>query len=151
MTEGEEKKKELLAEEKKAEIMRRWYAIVMGTYRDTIVEVKYMIGGFLSGFTYVTVSRTEDGAKVEVEKPSSEEALVAKKLSSEEWIDFLDKLFKDIRVHQWKDHYLDPYIYDGTQWELEFKLASGITFRHDGSIAYPENYSTFKNLMASFL
>ena len=149
MTEKEEKKEteKATAEEKKAEILRRWDAIVMGTYQDTIVEVKYMIGGYLGGFTYVTVSRTEDGAKAEVETPSDEKAPEAKILSAEEWTGFLDTLFKELRVHNWKDHYLNPDIYDGTQWELAFTLASGLTFRHDGSNEYPENFDAFKELM----
>lgn len=57
------------------------------------------------------------------------------------------KLGRYGRIHEWKKRYVDPYVCDGTQWELELKLTRGRHYTIYGSNDFPALY---KDLVRAF-
>ena len=64
--------------------------------------------------------------------------------SEEDWKLFWDTV-DDLNVWKWEKDYFDPYILDGTQWELLIKRKGRRKRRIYGSNKYPENFKVFEN------
>ena len=56
--------------------------------------------------------------------------------------DFASYFKRSNKYGKWKRNYIDPYILDGTQWELEIYFAGDRKpLKISGSNAYPYNFS----------
>ena len=64
---------------------------------------------------------------------------IEKQFSEEETKLLLDN-FEAIHVEYWNYEYVDPFICDGTQWELALRREGSWTFACHGSNEYPENW-----------
>ncbi len=61
--------------------------------------------------------------------------------------DFIAGL-KGIRIGEWKKNYTDPYVSDGTQWELEIYFDNEREpVKISGSNAFPYNFSDLTKLL----
>lgn len=112
-------------------------------YRDIVTSVKFSNSGFGVGFDKVTIEKLPDRIAVHVR--SSVEPFDAEgKLSVKEWKKLLDRLFCKLYVHEWKESYVDPYILDGEQWALEFRLTNKRVRNYHGSNMFPTYWDELK-------
>jgi hypothetical protein len=63
------------------------------------------------------------------------------KPTDEEWAEFLEVVDR-LNVWGWKADYCDPYISDGTQWELSMSKGTS-KIKCDGSNDYPPEFDEF--------
>lgn len=100
-------------------------------------EIYFEIGGFCSGYDkYRIVFR--NGLAQLVRTPWFGEP-IEKHYSPEEAKQFLNT-FEDLHVEYWNSEYNEPYICDGTQWELAVKYEGQRGTVWVGSNAYPNNW-----------
>lgn len=106
-------------------------------------KLEFGIGGFFSGYKHVKIW-TEDGKMLKAYKGNfidlDKEYVV--EVSAEELKRLENKLF-ELKLNGWKKVYVDPYVLDGTQWDLKYKDV-GKRCRHiSGSNDYPDSWNAF--------
>lgn len=114
---------------------------------DRIVSLEFGYGGFTGYDTYnfifwgcnISITHTKHNpymgnlAKFTVDKQ-----------------DFLERL-KEIHIGEWKKHYIDQYICDGTQWKLEVLFNDGTKNYSGGSNKFPFNFDMLENLITGYV
>lgn len=58
-----------------------------------------------------------------------------------DWKELEDYILKDVEVLSWESEYFDPFILDGTQWELKITFENNAFFESGGSNDYPINFN----------
>jgi ADP-ribosylglycohydrolase len=101
-----------------------------------IVEIYFQIGGF-GGYDTYHIVFNEDNALL-ITTPWRE-ALIEKQYSQEETAKLLSA-FNSLNIDYWNSEYIEPYICDGTQWELAVKYKGQRGTVWIGSNAYPHNW-----------
>ena len=110
---------------------------------ENIREARYEYGGFLGGFTYVTLIFGEGEAVKkqvfsrrdgELEEPAfaSKESLISE--------------LKGLYLGEWRASYVNHAILDGFQWSLRLTFADGGEEVFEGSNAYPYNFYDLKRI-----
>lgn len=108
---------------------------------DSIQKLVLSIGGFFSGYETRTYTVSGDKVLLNVDhtpilKPSKLPAYYPFKKD-----EFISDL-KEIHIGEWKKNYVDPYVLDGTQWELEISFDNERKpLKFSGSNAFPYNFS----------
>ncbi len=113
-----------------------------------IIKITFMIGSFFSGHETCTITLSGDHLQMWVEHtltptPTNFNIEPGCPITKEELFDGL----RDIHIGEWKHHYYDPHILDGTQWELTIEYAGGRKVEYDGSNAYPFSFERFCELI----
>lgn len=111
-------------------------------------EIKFMIGGFFSGYNYKTFTIHEDKVHIstyELLKEKNNEAYFNDKHY------FLEEL-KLLDIGEWDNEYSSDkygiFICDGMEWELEFNFSNGYkTKKYSGINAYPYNFDDLLQLL----
>lgn len=114
----------------------------------TITRIVFSIGGFFGGHETRTITLTDDHLQMYVEHsfiptPTNFEIEPDYPLTKEELLDGL----RDVHIGEWKHHYNDWSVLDGTQWELTIEYADGKKAEYDGSNAYPFSFDAFCELI----
>ena len=113
-------------------------------YRNRIISISYGIGGFFQGHSEDTIRKKTDCAIVEGRESSPfGPGFEPLEISLEVWYEMLDKLYRDVRIHEWKKRYVNPDILDGTQWSINIELSDGQTISYYGSNEYPPRWEEF--------
>ena len=108
---------------------------------DSIQKLMLSIGGFFGGYEIRTYTVSGDKVVLDVDhtlilKPSN--LPVYYPFTKDEFIAGLKK----IHIGEWKKNYIDPYVLDGTQWELEICFDNERKpLKISGSNAFPYNFS----------
>ena len=115
---------------------------------DVITGILFSEGGYFGGHDQVEIT-TEDGKRIStyLHFPDVSEPYT-KEITDAQWKRLMDTLFKRLCIHEWKKRYVDPYVCDGTQWELELKLTQGRHYTIYGSNDFPALY---KDLVRAFM
>lgn len=108
----------------------------------TLREARFSYGGFLGGFTVVTLSLEGERVKRKISSRTEEEREETLYATAEQLKDEL----KSLRIGEWQRSYVNPMILDGFQWRLCFTYADGSEERFEGSNAYPHNFRELKRL-----
>lgn len=114
-----------------------------------ISRVIFGIGGFFGGYETRTITVDEEHIHFDVEH-----SLILKPSNLPDWLDypcdkdeFLDGL-RELHIGEWRTNYMNPYVLDGTQWELTIELSDGHKpFKTGGSNAYPYNFDALQELL----
>ncbi len=113
-----------------------------------IKKIIFSIGGFFDGYTIHTI--TFDGNYVKLEKQKDRAPGLAifeldppPPLTKEA---FFEKL-RDIHMGEWHKAYCNPWICDGTQWDITIEYVDGRTARYDGNNAFPFSFNQFCELV----
>lgn len=116
-------------------------------FPDVVTGIVFSEGGYFDGHDQVEIITT-DGKHTSTYThfPDAIEPCV-KEISNIQWKRLMDTLFKRLCIHEWKQRYVDPYVCDGTQWELELKLTRGRHYTIYGSNDFPALY---KDLVRAF-
>ena len=102
-----------------------------------IVKATFDIGGYFYGQTVVEATIGPDAISFEhfnIQYPGKEEEDLG--FEKEDWLSELERLY----IGEWKKHYVDIEVLDGTQWGLRFDYDDGSFVEYDGSNAYPYNF-----------
>lgn len=118
-------------------------------YPDMVEAITFEVGGFFQGRTVVSIKKNPKGALVHVDQFPYEidGPMEDRQISPLRWMRIVNKLYNELYLHEWKKNYDDPYVLDGTQWELEIKLNGRRKRTYSGSNDYPPYW---KELIALF-
>lgn len=114
-----------------------------------ISKVIFGIGGFFGGYETRTITVDEEHIYFDVEH-----SLILKPSNLPDGLDypcdkdeFLDGI-RELHIGEWRTNYVNPYVLDGTQWELTIEFSDGHKpFKTGGSNAYPYNFDAIKELL----
>ena len=115
----------------------------------SISKVIFGIGGFFGGYETRTITVNEEHIHFDVEhslmlKPSNLPDGLDYTCDKEEFLDGL----RELHIGEWRKNYMNPYVLDGTQWELTIEFSDGHKpFKTGGSNAYPYNFDVLKELL----
>ena len=104
-----------------------------------ITSIEFSVGGYFEGTNEVTFTVAPVGADVKVKHYPIDERYPDKELHITErrWHNLIYKLADKLYVSEWEEKYVDPYILDGTQWELNIKEGDVPIIECYGSNKYP--------------
>lgn len=102
----------------------------------------FSTGGFHQGFKTILIEERDSYADVTLTPPISVsvDGEMKLRITLNEWQAIKDTLYHELFVMSWDEEYSDPYIMDGTQWELKLKLDGRKKFKASGSNVFPEKY-----------
>ncbi len=104
----------------------------------SITEVYFSIGGYFGGSDTYYLNIENNIATLTTTKGYGSPS-IEKQFSEEETKLLLDN-FEAIHVEYWNYEYVDPFICDGTQWELALRREGNWAVVWHGSNEYPENW-----------
>lgn len=116
---------------------------------DSIQKLVFSIGGYFQG--YETRTFTVSGEKVALEVNHT---LRTEMASPADYYPFTTEKFiaglKGIHIDEWKKHYYNKHVLDGTQWELTiFCDGNRKPVEISGSNAFPQNFYQLKNFLCN--
>lgn len=102
--------------------------------------LKFSIGGFFGGYETRTYTVRGDKVMLDVEN-----TIIAKPSNLPMYYPFTKTEFIDglrnLHIGEWKRDYMNPYVLDGAQWNLEIQYnGNRKPVRFSGSNAYPYNF-----------
>ena len=103
-----------------------------------ITEIYFSIGGYFGGYDTYYVNIENNIATLTTTKGYGS-LPIEKQYSQEETKLLLDN-FEALHVEYWNYGYVDPFICDGTQWELAVRREGSRAVVWHGSNDYPENW-----------
>ena len=106
-------------------------------YRDIVTGIKFSVGGYFGGFTVITIRKNDRGALVRVQKTLSPEEHSERQIRPAKWQSIVNTLYGQMYLHEWRKSYDNPYVLDGTQWELDISLTRNRKRTYFGSNAFP--------------
>lgn len=113
---------------------------------DSLKEIIVTYGGFFGGTEERTI--IFDGERICVKRvgyngfePGLEELYEGETKSS-----LIGKL-KELHIGKWKNEYDNPYVLDGTQWDVVLTFEDGSKVQTGGSNSFPRNFSRFLKVM----
>jgi hypothetical protein len=104
-----------------------------------ITEINFSIGGYFDGSDTYYLNIENNIATLTTTK-GYDSLSIEKQFSEEETKLLLDN-FEAIHVEYWNYEYVDPFICDGTQWELAVQRERNRAVTWYGSNDYPENWN----------
>ena len=122
-------------------------------YRDVVTSIRFLVGGYFSGSTEVTITRNEKGAFVKVGDYRFGDKLPLnrdKQISPAKWNRILNTLYSQLYLHEWKKRYENPCVLDGTQWELKIKLTGNRVRNYYGSNDYPPYWKELTKIFREY-
>ncbi|WP_206663775.1 hypothetical protein [Pelotomaculum schinkii] len=104
----------------------------------------FSLGGYFGGYHSLSIAKAETGAVATYTPPLSVSYMqsIEKQLSTEEWLEFVHGLYR-CYIPDWKKHYIDPGILDGTQWGLEITFIDRKPLKCNGSNMFPPHWKKF--------
>ncbi|MGO1454624.1 MAG: hypothetical protein ACTHVM_07940 [Alkalibacterium gilvum] len=108
----------------------------------------FTMGGFHQGFKSILIEERDSYADITL-TPSlavSDKAIHLR-ITLNEWQNIKDTLFQELFVLSWDEEYYDPYILDGTQWELKLTFDSRRDFEISGSNVFPKLFDDLLNYL----
>ena len=125
-------------------------------FPDVLTGIMFTEGGYFLGGYVIEITRNEKGAHFKYENHPGggrfELPLSADiDLTEAQWKQLMDVLFDKLCVHEWKQRYFAPGVFDGTQWELELRMTGGRCYRIQGSNGFPALYKDLVRTLRSYL
>ncbi len=121
---------------------------------DIVTGIIFSEGGYFGGSDHVEIT-TRDGEHIysytyygdrHIESVSN-----FGEITDVQWNRLMDTLFRKLCIHEWKKRYVDPYVCDGTEWELELKLTGGRRYTIYGSNDFPALYKDLYRAFKPFM
>lgn len=99
----------------------------------------FSTGGFHEGYKNILIEERDSYADMTLTPPISVsiDGELRLRITLDEWQAIKDALFHELFVLSWDGEYDDPYIMDGTQWELKLKFDDRKKFEASGSNVFP--------------
>lgn len=109
----------------------------------------FTIGGFHEGFKSILIEERDSYADVTLTPPISVsiDGEMKLRITLNEWQAIKDTLFHELFLLSWDEEYYDPYILDGTQWELKLKFDDRKNYEISGSNVFPELFNDLLNYL----
>lgn len=115
---------------------------------EYITTITFSIGGFFGGYETRTLTVSDNDVYMDL---SLSLAPISEGEPTPEWFDKKEEFiaaFRNLHIEEWKHNYNNPYVLDGTQWEMKIEFGNGrkaILFC--GSNAYPYNFGKLCDLV----
>jgi len=109
--------------------------------KEKITRFYFSDGGFFEGYDSIEIIKNDTQIKCIFSQSLTEEA-EENILSKENWNEFINELFIE-NIQKWKNRYVDKYVCDGEQWELEIEFKDLPKLKCYGSNKYPINWQRF--------
>lgn len=71
--------------------------------------------------------------------------------TDKQWKDFVIPALQTCNFMAWTDNYVDPPVYDGTQWELRIQLGKKGVRKIEGDNDFPEEWDIFQKFISDCL
>ena len=112
---------------------------------ENIKKLGASVGGYMGHSFSVDIDFKKGSAKYDVYereyKPKSTETIIL----SESKIKAFLKTLEKVKITEWKEHYPNPGIMDGTNWGIGINFSSNKKFSSSGDNAFPVQWKTFCN------
>lgn len=96
--------------------------------------------------------KTEDGAAYHFwDMKQIDDKSEDKKMTEEEWQDFMHTIVHEIKVFTWDSFSVDDSLPGDKRWDLSLLYDGGSHVEFTGSNAYPENWNDFVNVLAPYV
>lgn len=121
---------------------------------DDIIAADFLVGGYFDGYDNVLIRSSGDERAVCVVNPQAGYALqplFIRALTAREWNALKKLLFDQCFIHEWKKSYIDPYVCDGTQWEITLSFRNGRKYRIGGSNAFPGTWEKLNRYIKKWI
>ena len=105
-----------------------------------VTEIFFMIGGYFGGFHNLLIRKGEQGTAVcayHTEWGNEADSFSVKPFGDDELKNLFLFLTEKLQVWNWKHHYIDNSVRDGTEWCLEFTFADGLQHGINGANDFP--------------
>lgn len=106
---------------------------------DEINVMKVSYGGFFGGYNEIDVDMKNREVTLDFTRGKSEKTVRA--LDDKETAELMNML-KEVDILNWKRSYDNPFVLDGTQWDITLKRDAGDLLR-SGNNAFPEEWEKF--------
>lgn len=110
---------------------------------ENIKKLSSSVGGYMGQSFSVDIDFKKGSAKYKVYehgyRPKSTETIM---LSESKIKTFLEALEK-VKITEWKEHYPNPGIMDGTNWGIGISFGSNKKFSSSGDNAFPGQWKAF--------
>jgi len=117
----------------------------------SIKKTSVYVGGYMGYSFIVDIDFKKACAKYKVYehgcKPKSSETIL---LSESKIEKFLKELSK-IKITEWKEHYPNPGVMDGTNWGVRFDFTNNKKFSSSGDNSYPYQWKAFCNAIKELI
>ncbi|GEK91834.1 hypothetical protein [Alkalibacterium kapii] len=111
----------------------------------------FRTGGFHEGFKSILIEEQDSFANIIVTPPFSiDEEGLKLRITFNEWQSIKDTLFNKLFILSWDEDYYDPYVLDGTQWELKLKFYDRKNHEISGSNVFPELFDELLDYLKTY-
>lgn|SRR5699024_4968419 len=109
-------------------------------YRE-VKAVKISYGGFSGGFNEIEIDLKTGEVRLGSDRGRVEKTVAT--LGGKELAELMDML-REVDILNWKRSYDNPFVLEGTQWEIVLKREAGELIR-SGNNRFPDGWDTFCN------
>lgn len=118
---------------------------------DSIKKLTTSVGGYMGSSFSVAIDFKKASAKYAFYEHGYKLKNFVTVLLSESKIETFLKSLNKLKITEWKEHYPNPGILDGTNWGLEIKFDNNKKFTSSGDNAYPGQWKAFCNAIEDLL
>ncbi len=115
-----------------------------------VKSIYFSDGGFFDGYQSISIKAGEDEISIDVNPMRPDPGEHHMTMSQDDWFKLIDTLYNKLYLHEWKDSFVDPYVLDGEQWELEIQLKDDGKITYSGSNDFPPYWKELKALFAPY-
>ena len=119
-------------------------------YPDVVTGIVFSEGGYFGGRDHLEIT-TQDGLRICTYTHSPDPIENTEVIPDAKWKRIMNTLFYRLCIHEWKKSYVDPYVLDGTQWELELILTEGRHYTIYGSNEFPPLYKSLVRVFKPYM
>jgi hypothetical protein len=118
-----------------------------------ITSFEFMYGGFFQGHNRLSVISGFDDKGTATWSISTHEIYddsrkIFGDLTAERWDEVRRALVEKANVLSWNESYVESFIMDGFQWELEINFSDGTKLEISGSNDYPKEWIEFNFILS---
>ncbi len=106
---------------------------------DEINVMKVSYGGFFNGYNEIDIDLKNSEVTLGFTRGKTEKT--TRTLDDKEITELMD-MIKEVDILNWKRSYDNPFVLDGTQWEITLKRDAGDLLR-SGNNDFPARWDTF--------
>lgn len=130
-----------------------WKRVLVGRYEDMTEMVEFEVGGYSGGTKRIRIKKNDKGASVHyiratyVKDPTCTEYQITK----QRWMRLVDRLYNKLYIHEWEEEYVEPGVFDGTQWHLKITIRENHQMVIYGSNSFPPYWNELNALFCRFM
>lgn len=121
-------------------------------YQEVVTSIRFSDGGYSCGYPELMMKKANGCVILDVRPgwaaPNTKG--LQRQMTAHEWSAVLHILYEKLFLHEWKKRYMNPYILDGEQWELEISLTGRRKRTYFGSNSFPPFWPQLKDVFRPY-